>query len=82
MLFNLCASFLYFECTFHSTNPNVLFEPSVASTNHNIQYDTAKVINIESYCTNRWLKEAIWIRRKGNKIQNNNMGTQVENTLD
>ena len=42
----------------------------VLLTNHNIQWDAAKVIDSESDKTTRWVKEAIWICRKGKNTLN------------
>ena len=51
----------------------------VVLTNHNIKWDAAKVIDSESDKTTRWVKEAIWIRRKGNKQRRG--GIQIEQHL-
>ena len=46
----------------------------VVLTNHNIKWDAAKVIDSESDKTTRWVKEAIWIRRKGKNTLNKDEG--------
>ena len=46
----------------------------VVLTNHNIKWDAAKVIDSESHKTTRWVKEAIWIRRKGKNTLNKDEG--------
>ena len=40
----------------------------VAATNHSINWEEAKVIDREADKCTRWLKEAIWIRRRGQQI--------------
>ena len=42
----------------------------VVLTNHNIKWDVAKVNDSESDKTTRWVKEAIWIHRKGRNTLN------------
>ena len=46
----------------------------VAQTNHSIDWDSSKVIARESDKTTRWIKEAVWIRRKGKDIINKDEG--------
>ena len=46
----------------------------VAETNHHIAWDKGAVIDRESNKTVRWLKEAIWIRRRGDKTLNKDEG--------
>ena len=47
----------------------------VAATNHTISWNKAKTIDRESDKTTRWLKEAIWIRRKGENTLNKDEGS-------
>ena len=55
----------------------------VAATNHAIGWDEAKVIDKEAHKTTRWLKEAIWIRRKGQSTLNKDEGAyQLNNIYD
>ena len=55
----------------------------VVGTNHNIEWDQAKVIDRESDKTTRWLKEAIWIRRRGDNILNKDEGAyKLHNIFD
>jgi len=53
----------------------------VASTNHSIQWEDAKVIDREADKTTRWLKEAIWIRRKGKDTLNKDEGAYSLNNI-
>ena len=46
----------------------------VASSNHVIGWDEAKIIDQEPDKTTRWLKELIWIRSRGNKTINKDEG--------
>ena len=46
----------------------------VASSNHVIGWDEAKIIDQEPDKTTRWLKESIWIRSRGNKTMNKDEG--------
>ena len=46
----------------------------VAESNHVIGWDKAEVIDKEAHKTTRWLKEAIWIRRKGKDTLNKDEG--------
>jgi hypothetical protein len=55
----------------------------VAATNHVIGWEEAKVIDKEAHKTTRWLKEAIWIRRRGKKTLNKDEGAyQLNNIYD
>ena len=55
----------------------------VVLTNHNIKWDAAKVIDTESDKTTRWVKEVIWIRRKGKNILNKDEGAyKLSNIFD
>ena len=45
-----------------------------ATNNHVIGWGEAKVIDQEANKTTRWLKEAIWIRSRGNKTMNKDEG--------
>ena len=55
----------------------------VVQTNHNIKWDAAKVIDSESDKTPRWVKEAIWIRRKGKNTLNKDEGAyKLSNIFD
>ena len=53
----------------------------VVETNHSIEWDSAKVIDRESDKTTRWLKEAIWIRRRGDNVMNRDEGAYKLNTI-
>ncbi len=47
----------------------------VADTNHIINWDNAKIKDRETDRTTKiWLKEAIWIKRKGDQILNRDEG--------
>jgi hypothetical protein len=55
----------------------------VASSNHVIGWEEVKVIDKEAHKTTRWLKEAIWIRRKGKETLNKDEGAyQLNNIYD
>ena len=55
----------------------------IVQTNHNIKWDAAKVVDSESDKTPRWVKEAIWIRRKGKNTLNKDEGTyKLSNIFD
>ena len=55
----------------------------VAATNHVIGWEEAKVIDKEAHKTTRWLKEAIWIRRRGKSTLNKDEGAyQLNNIYD
>ncbi len=45
-----------------------------AKTNHVTGWEEARVIDSESNKTTRWLKEAIWIRGRGNSTMNKDEG--------
>ena len=45
-----------------------------ATSNHVIGWEEAKVIDQEANKTTRWLKEAIWIRSRGNTTMNKDEG--------
>ena len=45
-----------------------------ATNNHVIGWEEAKVIDQEANKTTRWLKEAIWIRSRGNTTMNKDEG--------
>ena len=53
----------------------------VVDTNHSIEWDNAKIIDRESDKTTRWLKEAIWIKRRGNKTINRDEGAYKLNSI-
>ena len=62
-------------------NTNQLLQITLfKQTNHNIKWDSAKVIDFESDNTNRWVKEAIWIHRKGKNILNKDEGHTNQTT--
>ena len=46
----------------------------VATNNHIINWDAARIIDQESDKTTRWLKEAIWIRSRGKDTMNKDEG--------
>jgi hypothetical protein len=46
----------------------------VATDNHVIGWDKAKIIDHEADKTTRWLKEAIWIRSRGANTMNKDEG--------
>ena len=46
----------------------------VATSNHVINWDKAKIIDQEADKTTRWLKEAIWIRSRGKDTMNKDEG--------
>ena len=46
----------------------------VAASNHVIGWDEARVIDLEPDKTTRWLKEAIWIRRRERNTMNKDEG--------
>ena len=46
----------------------------VAASNHVIGWDEAVIIDQEPDKTTRWLKEAIWIRSRGNNTMNKDEG--------
>ena len=46
----------------------------VASTNHIIDWEDPKILHRESDKFTRWVRESIWIRRRGNKAMNNEGG--------
>ena len=46
----------------------------MAETNHLVKWDNGRVIDRESNKTIRFIKEAIWIRRRGNKTLNKDEG--------
>ena len=55
----------------------------VAATNHSINWEESKVIDRESHKCTRWLKEAIWIRRKGKQTLNKDEGAyKLHNIYD
>ena len=55
----------------------------VADTNHQIDWDAATVIDRASDRTSRWIREAIWIRRRGNDILNKDEGAyKLQNIYD
>ena len=58
----------------------------VALSNHVIGWDDAKLIDKETHKTTRWLKEAIWIKRRGgigNSTMNKSEGSyQLNNIYD
>ena len=53
----------------------------VAATNHAINWDEAKIIDKEGHKTTRWLKEAIWIRRRGQDTMNKDEGAYKLNNI-
>ena len=55
----------------------------VAATNHTIKWDNASVIDREPDKTTRWLREAIWIRRRGMNTLNKDDGAyKLQNIYD
>ena len=46
----------------------------VADTNHVIGWENGNVLATESHRTTRWMKEAIFIRRRGQKTMNKDEG--------
>ena len=46
----------------------------VAETNHIIDWEGAKILHRESERYQRWIRESIWIRRRGDKAMNNQGG--------
>ena len=46
----------------------------VASTNHIIDWEDPKILHREGDKFTRWIRESIWIRRRGNKAMNNEGG--------
>ena len=55
----------------------------VAATNHHINWDDATVIDRESDKTARWVREAIWIRRRGKDTLNKDDGAyKLHNIYD
>ena len=55
----------------------------VAATNHTINWEEAKVIDREPDKCTRWLKEAIWIRKKGKQTLNKDEGAyKLHNIYD
>ena len=46
----------------------------VASTNHIIDWEDLKILHRESDKFTRWIRESIWIRRRGSKAMNNEGG--------
>ena len=46
----------------------------VASTNHIIDWEDPKILHRESGKFTRWIRESIWIRRRGSKAMNNEGG--------
>ena len=55
----------------------------VATTNHFINWEEAKVIDREADKCTRWLKEAIWIRRRGQQTLNKDEGAyKLHNIFD
>ena len=53
----------------------------VAATNHAINWDDTKIIDKEGHKTTRWLKEAIWIRRRGTNTMNKDEGAYKLNSI-
>ena len=53
----------------------------VATTNHVIGWEEAKLIDQEADKTTRWLKEAIWIRSRGNSSMNKDEGAYKLNNI-
>ncbi|XP_070537052.1 uncharacterized protein [Ptychodera flava] len=55
----------------------------VVATNHNIAWEEANIVDRESDKTTRWIKEAIWIRRRGENILNKDEGAyKLHNIFD
>ena len=55
----------------------------VAATNHHINWSDATVIDRESDKSARWVREAIWIRRRGKDILNKDDGAyKLHNIYD
>jgi len=46
----------------------------VAATNHIIDWEGAQILHREDEKYPRWIRESIWIRRRGNKAMNNQGG--------
>ena len=61
-----------------STSGDEVFKSAVAEhvahTNHVIGWDKARIIDLEANETVRWLKESIWVRRRGNSVMNKDEG--------
>ena len=53
----------------------------VAATNHAINWDDTHIIDKEGHKTTRWLKEAIWIRRRGTNTMNKDEGAYKLNSI-
>ena len=55
----------------------------VVATNHSINWEDAKVIDREADKCTRWLKESIWIRRRGQQTLNKYEGAyKLHNIFD
>ena len=55
----------------------------VAATNHSINWEEANVIDHEVDKCSRWLKEPIWIRRRGQQTLNKHEGAyKLHNIFD
>ena len=55
----------------------------VAATNHSINWEEAKVIDREAGKCTRWLKEAIWIHKRGQQTLNKDEGAyKLHNIFD
>ena len=55
----------------------------VAATNHSINWEEAKVIDREADKCTRWIKEAIWIHRRGQQTLNKDAGAyKLHNIFD